>query len=118
MDDHPKTASCNGFEVCSTDTFNSMDGERFFNIAIADSQVREAIATKLLASGARPFNIVADNSVDLGYSETGEGAIQQGAPGRPIVIGKGAVVGMGAVVTKSVAPGTTVVGNPARPLVK
>jgi acetyltransferase-like isoleucine patch superfamily enzyme len=27
-------------------------------------------------------------------------------------------VGMGAVVTKSVAAGTTVVGNPARPLEK
>lgn len=34
--------------------------------------------------------------------------------GQPLVIGKGAVVGMGALVTKSVAPGTTVVGNPAR----
>lgn len=49
----------------------------------------------------------------------GTGAIiKQGTPARPIVIGKGAVVGMGAVVTKSVAPGVTVIGNPARPLTK
>jgi len=34
------------------------------------------------------------------------------------VIGRGAVVGMGAVVTKNVPPGVTVVGNPARLLVK
>ena len=49
----------------------------------------------------------------------GSGAvIKQGTPDQPLVIGKGAVVGMGAVVTKSVPPGVTVVGNPARILEK
>lgn len=52
---------------------------------------------------------------DGAYIGTGA-VIKQGTPDDPIVIGKAAVVGMGAVVTKSVAPGATVVGNPARPL--
>jgi len=50
---------------------------------------------------------------DHAYIGTGA-VIKQGKPGDPLVIGRGAVVGMGAVVTKSVAPGATVVGNPAR----
>ncbi len=48
----------------------------------------------------------------------GTGAIlRQGRPGEPLIIGRGAVVGMGAVVTRNVAPGETVVGNPARLMV-
>lgn len=54
---------------------------------------------------------------DHAYIGTGA-VIKQGLPGAPMVIGRGAVVGMGAVVTKSVPPGVTVVGNPARPLSK
>lgn len=54
---------------------------------------------------------------DHAYIGTGA-IIKQGQPGKPLVIGRGAVVGMGAVVTKSVPPGVTVVGNPARPLIK
>lgn len=54
---------------------------------------------------------------DHAYIGTGA-VIKQGTPEKPLVIGKGAIVGMGAVVTKSVAAGTTVVGNPARILEK
>lgn len=54
---------------------------------------------------------------DFVYAGTGV-IIKQGTPEKPIIIGKGAVLGMGAVVTKSVAPFEVVVGNPARPLVK
>lgn len=53
------------------------------------------------------------------HAYIGAGVIlKQGLPGAPLVIGRGAVVGMGAVVTKSVLPGVTVVGNPAVPLAK
>lgn len=49
------------------------------------------------------------------HAYIGTGAIlKQGTPDKPLIIGRGAVVGMGAVVTKNVAPGVVVVGNPAR----
>ena len=59
------------------------------------------------------------NIVIEDHAYIGTGAIlKQGRPGKPLVIGKGAVVGMGAVVTKDVPPGVTVVGNPAKPLIR
>lgn len=53
------------------------------------------------------------------HAYIGTGAIlRQGTAKKPLVIGRGAVVGMGAVVTKNVPPGITVIGNPAKPLTK
>jgi sugar O-acyltransferase (sialic acid O-acetyltransferase NeuD family) len=49
------------------------------------------------------------------HAYIGSGAmIKQGTPDQPLIIGAGAIVGMGAVITKSVPAGATVVGNPAR----
>jgi len=57
------------------------------------------------------------NIVIEDHAYIGSGAIlRQGEPGSPLRIGRGAVVGMGAVVTGDVAAGVTVVGNPARPM--
>lgn len=53
---------------------------------------------------------------DHAYIGTGA-VLKQGTPDKPLVIGKGATVGMGAVVTKDV-PANATVGNPARVLVK
>ena len=171
------TGMVNGHRVLSAEAFLSAGGERHFNIAIADHQVRQRIAEAFLARGASPFSIQAASAVSLAHNDIGEGAIlcpfvtitanatigrffhanlysyvahdcrigdfvtfapsvhcngrvviedhayigtgaiiRQGSDERPIVIGRGAVVGMGAVVTRSVAPLATVVGNPAAPL--
>lgn len=49
------------------------------------------------------------------YAYIGTNAIiREGTSEKPLRIGKGAVVGMGAVVTKDVPDGATVIGNPAR----
>ena len=57
-------------------------------------------------------NIIIKDHVYIGAGAV----IKQGAPGNPMVIGVGAVIGMGAVVTKSVAPGDKIAGNPAKKL--
>ena len=53
------------------------------------------------------------NIHDGAYVGTGA-IIKQGSSFKPIIIGKNAIIGMGAIVTKDVPENSTVVGNPAR----
>ena len=57
-----------------------------------------------------------NGNIDIGdLAYIGAGAIiKQGKNGAPLRIGAGAVIGMGAVVTRNVPAGATMVGNPAR----
>lgn len=175
--EYGETAPVNGHRVMLADEFLKSAREKYFNVAIADCQVRERVAEKFIAGGAVPFSVKALNSVCMAENDIGEGSIlcpfttvtsnakigkffhsniysyvahdcmigdfvtfapnvhcnggvviedyayigagaiiKQGSDARPITIGRHAVVGMGAVVTKSVPPFATVVGNPAVPL--
>ena len=168
----------NGHQVISEREFYTADATaKYFNIAIADSRLRQRIADEAVSKGAVPFECRASNAMVMDANEIGEGAvfspsvivtsnakigrffhanlfsyvahdcvigdfvtfapnvhcngnviirdhayigtgaiIKHGSPEKPMIIGEGAVVGMGAVVTKSVAAGAVVVGNPARPI--
>lgn len=168
-----KEYNANGYRVISDESFFSLEGKKYFNIAIASSNARERIAQKAISNGAEPFNILSSTATLLDENNIGQGAILCGyttitsnakigkffhanlysyvahdciigdyvtfaphvhcngrvivedhvyigtgaiirdATDAPIVIGRNSVVGMGAVVTKSVKPFTTVIGSPA-----
>ena len=180
VETEPELDEIDGLPLISEEQFSgAASTEKFFNIAIADSKVREKIANRIIDYGAKPLSIKAPSAIDLGHNDIGVGAIlcsfshidpntcigkffhcniyshvahncnigdfvtfapnvrcsgnihighhayigtgavlKQGTPEQPLFIGEGAVVGMGAVVTKNVAPYTTVAGNPAKPLIK
>lgn len=174
----PKEPECNGRPLISLDAFLAMDGDHYFNVAIADGTARARIIEKIGAR-AEPLAVVSQHALVLERNEVGDGAIlcpssmvtsnvrigkffhanpyssvahdcvvgdyvtflpgarcsgrvqigdyacigagaviKQGSDDKPLSIGARAIVGMGAVVTKDVPPGVTVVGNPARPLIK
>jgi len=166
----------NGHRAMNYQAFlNESASQKYVQIAIANSRVREKIAHRLEADGIQLWSISADNVILMDRIEIAKGSalspfvtitsnikigkcfhanlysyvehdcmigdfvtfapgvkcngnihihdhayigagamIKQGTPDQPLIIGKGAIVGMGAVVTKSVPAGVTVVGNPAR----
>jgi acetyltransferase-like isoleucine patch superfamily enzyme len=71
----PEERTINGIRVIQLDEFLSHNGERKFNIAIADSQARERIAVRCLSVDAKPFEIVASSTRFLGSNLVGEGSI-------------------------------------------
>ncbi len=65
------------------------------------------IGTKRLKDGTESGAPILEDRVDVGANAVIIG---------PVTVGEGAIVGAGAVVTRDVACGVVVAGNPARPL--
>jgi sugar O-acyltransferase (sialic acid O-acetyltransferase NeuD family) len=103
-----------GFILCPFVTLTSnIKIGRFFHANIYSYVAHDCIIGDFVTFA--PGVMCNGNVVIEDHAYIGTGAvIKQGLPGKPLVIGRGAIVGMGAVVTKSVPPGVTVVGNPAR----
>ncbi len=105
-----------GAIICSfcTITTNVRIG-RFFHANIYSYVEHDAVIGDYVTFAPRVNcngNVTIKDLVYIGVAA----AIRQGDYGRPIVIGRGAVVGMGAIVLDSVPDGETVVGNPAKPI--
>lgn len=179
VDDGCATDKVNGYPVLTWEDFLSRKDEKLVAIAIADSNIREALECKRQTTDVELMNVVATNAVIMDdvligqgclispfvtitsnvriglhfhcniasyvehdcvigdyvtfapgvrcngnvhigdHAYIGSGAIiKQGTGSKPLRIGRGAIIGMGAVVTKDVAPGATVVGNPAREIAR
>lgn len=95
---------------------NAIIGE-FFHANIYSYVAHDCIIGNYVtfAPGAKcNGNVIIEDHVYVGSGAV----IKQGTPRCPVVIESGAVIGMGAIVTKSVKSGITVCGNPARELTK
>ncbi|WP_315382982.1 acetyltransferase [Microvirgula aerodenitrificans] len=76
IDDSPIATKVNGVSVLSSDAFFRLDCDvRFFNIAIANSKVREMLAIRCLERGAKPFSIQSAQAIVYESNEIGEGGI-------------------------------------------
>ena len=75
VEGEPNDDVVNGTTVLSLSRFLEIDGERRFNIAIADSRARARISDLCIEAGASPFDIVAANSIVMPDTEIGEGVM-------------------------------------------
>ena len=176
IDSNVKLKELNSVKVIREEEFFSLQSDQsFFNISVANSELRAEAAKRFELKGSVAFDIRADNVQTLHNCRVGRGSIfapfslltsnitvgkffhsnvyssiahdcvvgdfvtlapgarvngnvliedhayigseaviKQGTPEKPLIIGKGSVIGMGAVVTKDVKPYTTVIGNPAK----
>lgn len=73
---NPKTKEINGYPLISEKNFFELEcSERFFNIAISDTKIREQIANELVSKGAKPMSVQSSHSIIYNCNQIGEGSI-------------------------------------------
>lgn len=76
VETEPRQTEINGYPVISEQEFFDIEcGERFFNVAIGDSTLRERIAARCVAKGATPVSLVSKNAIIYDNNTIGEGAV-------------------------------------------
>ncbi|KAB0542982.1 GDP-perosamine N-acetyltransferase [Kerstersia gyiorum] len=76
VSDTKNAETINGYPLLSKEEFLALtQTEKFFNIAIGDSQTRERISHELIAAGIKPFTITSPSTVIFDANEIGSGAI-------------------------------------------
>ena len=76
VEKNPSAYEVNGYPLISeADFFEIECDSHYFNISIADSKIRESIATDCIAKGAIPMLIKSPHSIAYDRNEIGEGAI-------------------------------------------
>jgi sugar O-acyltransferase (sialic acid O-acetyltransferase NeuD family) len=76
IEKNPTSDHVNGIKVLSeADFFKAKKLEKYFNVAIADGNIRKSIVEKFVDQGVLPFEVIASNSSVGSTSKIGEGAI-------------------------------------------
>lgn len=66
----------NGIDCISEDQFFKMEAkEKYFNVAISDSKIRERVVTSFLLNGCKPFAITSDKTIVLSNNSIGSGSV-------------------------------------------
>ncbi len=68
----------NEYPVITEDDFFAMEGDKYFNVAIADPKIRQKIAELCLSKNIKPLSLLAYNAMLLDNNELGDGAIMTG----------------------------------------
>jgi sugar O-acyltransferase (sialic acid O-acetyltransferase NeuD family) len=105
-----------GSIVCGNTIFTSnITIGRHFHCNMGSHVAHDCVIGDFVTFGPRVncngWTVIEDDA----YIGTGA-MLRPGSRGRPLVIGRGARIGMGAIVSKDVPPGVTVFANPARVL--